>query len=205
MQYDLHVHTAEYSPCSSLRAEDACRLAAALGMRGIGITEHDLWWPATELAGLRTRHPDLIIFNGVECTCREGHFLVFLPAQHNEFAQPPDTIKALAPWAHARRGIVIWAHPFRFEPFNRPPWLETVALDGIETASRNMQIGTRELAAEIAAELELRSFTNSDAHQEDDLGYYTNAFGADITSVEALIQFVKRPSSRIDHTRTNRV
>ena len=195
MNYDLHIHTAEYSPCSSLTADDACRLAAALGLHGIALTEHDLWWPAGAMAELRARHQDLVIFNGMECTCLEGHFLVFLPAKHNDFSQPPDTINALARWTHARSGIVIWAHPFRYEPLSVPAWLERTVLDGIEIASRNMQITTRELAVEVAEEFELISLSNSDAHREEDLGYYLNEFSAELNSVEALIRFLDRSSN----------
>ena len=192
MHYDLHIHSAEYSPCSSLPAEDACRLATALGIRGIAFTEHDLWWPATEMIDLQARHQDLIILNGMECTCREGHFLVFLPSEHNDFSQPPDTINALTQWTHARSGIVIWAHPFRYEPLSVPAWLQTAALDGIEVASSNMPIATRELAVKVAEDFGLTPFSNSDAHREEDLGFYLNMFNAELDRVEALIRFLNR-------------
>ena len=192
MRYDLHTHTAEYSPCSAVAAVELCRLATVLGIDGIALTEHDLWRPQDELTELRERHPELTIFDGMERSCREGHFLVFLPeGADRDRSLPPANIHALSPWTRSRGGILIWAHPFRFESPRFPSWLGEVSVDGIEVISSNMDVRSGELAETAANEYGLAVFTNSDAHDADTLGRYWNQFDADLQSVDQLIEYVK--------------
>jgi predicted metal-dependent phosphoesterase TrpH len=193
MRYDLHLHTAEYSDCSSMPAEDVCRLACGLGIDAIALTEHDRWWPRAELAALRTRHPELIIFNGMERTCREGHFLLFLPTgSETDAGEPPDTIAALSAWSRSWGGALIWAHPFRYGQKRLPPWLGRCCPDGIEVASSNMDLGMSERAIQAAVAFGLVPLTNSDAHDLDTLGRYFNEFDPEIRTVDQLIGFVHR-------------
>ena len=191
MRYDLHTHTAEYSPCSVITAEELCRLAPALGLDGIALTEHDLWWPRSELAALRNRHPELVIFDGMERSCREGHFLVFLPdTPYPGGSLPPDTVRALSGWTHDRGGLLIWAHPFRFESRRMPSWLGEVSIDGIEVLSSNMGLQLSELAESVATHWGIAMLTNSDAHDADCLGRYWNEFESDLRTVDQLVAYV---------------
>jgi predicted metal-dependent phosphoesterase TrpH len=193
MRYDLHAHTAEYSPCSVIAADELCRLATVLGIDGIALTEHDLWRPHDELVSLRARHPGLIIFEGMERSCREGHFLVFLPEHEgNRSTLPPGTVHALSPWTHARGGLLIWAHPFRFEGPRLPSWLNEVSIDGIEVASSNMNLRSAELAEKTARDYGLSVFTNSDAHAAEPLGRYGNDYAERLQTVDQLIRYVKK-------------
>jgi predicted metal-dependent phosphoesterase TrpH len=196
MLYDLHTHSAEYSPCSAIAADELCRLAAILGIDGIALTEHDLWRPYEDLASLRARHPEVIILDGMERSCREGHFLVFLPESENDRRNmPPDTIHSLSPWTHARQGLVIWAHPFRFEGPRLPSWLGEVAVDGIEVGSSNMDWQSKALAEKTAVDHGLRVFTNSDAHGPEPLGHYGNDFDVFLRTVAQLVGFLRNGSS----------
>jgi hypothetical protein len=197
MRYDLHVHTAEYSDCSSMPAEDVCRLACGLGLDAIALTEHDCWWPPAELAALRDRHSELIIFNGMERSCREGHFLLFLPTgAAADAGDPPDTIGALSPWVRSLGGVLIWAHPFRYGQQRLPPWLGRSCPDGIEVASSNMDLGMSERAIQAAEAFGLVPLTNSDAHDLDALGRYFNEFDVEIRTVDQLIRFLHRQRDR---------
>jgi len=197
MRYDLHTHTAEYSPCSAITADELCRLAPALGIDGIALTEHDLWRPQGELAALRESHPELTIFDGMERSCREGHFLVFLPEETGlHAAMPPDTVHALSAWTRERGGLLIWAHPFRFESRRIPFWLSTVPIDGIEVISSNMDLQLSELAESVATEYGILPFFNSDAHEAESVGRYWNEFDAHLHSVDQLIAHVTSGSLR---------
>ena len=192
MRYDLHAHTAEYSPCSAITADELCHLAAALGIDGIALTEHDLWRPHDELAGLRQRHSDVTIFQGMERSCREGHFLVFLPEGFDPpDPLPPDTVHTLSAWTHERGGLLIWAHPFRYEDMRIPHWLSKVPIDGIEVASSNMDLRLSELAEWVATRYGILALANSDAHDSDALGRYINDFDADLQTVDQLIDYVR--------------
>jgi predicted metal-dependent phosphoesterase TrpH len=195
MRYDLHAHSAEYSPCSAIAADELCRLATALGIDGIALTEHDLWWPPDELAALRSRYPGLALFGGMERSCREGHFLVFLPEGADPRGTlPPDTIQTLSPWIHDRGGLLIWAHPFRFESRRIPFWLGNVPIDGIEVTSSNMNLQLSDLAESVANEYGILPLSNSDAHDAESLGRYWNEFDTDLQTVEQLIDHVKNGS-----------
>ena len=195
MRYDLHSHTSEYSPCSVISADELCRLAPALGIEGIALTEHDLWWPQDEIAALRAHHPELTIFDGMERSCREGHFLVFLPEISNSRdTLPPATVHDLSPWTHERDGMLIWAHPFRFESMRLPFWLKKVPIDGMEVTSSNMNLQLSELAESVATEYGILPLTNSDAHDADSLGHYWNEFNSDLHTVEQLIAYITHRS-----------
>jgi len=194
MHYDLHVHTAEYSACSGIPAEDLCRLAYEQGIDGVALTEHDVWWPDNELAALRDRYPELVIFDGMERSCREGHFLLFLPSGENDRTEPPDTVYELSPWTHAKGGMLIWAHPFRYGGRKAPPWVAELPIDGIEIASSNMDFRISEMACKAADDFNLFQFTNSDAHSADSLGRYLNDFDADLRTIDQLIHYVKTHS-----------
>jgi predicted metal-dependent phosphoesterase TrpH len=199
MRYDLHAHTAEYSPCSAIAAEELCRLAVALGIDGIALTEHDLWRPPDELAALRTRYPELTIFAGMERSCREGHFLVFLPEGVDPRGSlPPNTVHTLSPWTHDRGGLLIWAHPFRFESRRIPFWLGNVPIDGIEVTSSNMSLQLSDLAESVATEYGILPLSNSDAHDAESLGRHWNEFDTDLQSVAQLIGYVRNGKDKMD-------
>jgi hypothetical protein len=75
---------------------------------------------------------------------------------------------------HHKNGIVIWAHPFRFDYSFYPVWLDAAELDGIEVASHNMDSPLKTLAQGVAAQNGIMPFENSDAHHVDTLGKYFN-------------------------------
>jgi len=109
MLLDIHVHTAKYSPCSSLDLYDAAIKARAVGLDGICITDHDTDAAKTEAARV-VRETGLRIFVGMEIQTHEGDLLVFgLP-------EPPGMIMyaaALLAKVAAAGGTAIAAHPFR--------------------------------------------------------------------------------------------
>jgi len=192
MRYDLHVHTSRYSPCSQSTAEDICCRAIEVGLTGIALTEHDMWWPAAELSELRVQFPRLVIFSGIEHACSEGHFLIFLPdASQEEHAVVPRSISDLVAWVRAHAGVVIWAHPFRFSRTWFPLWVDQVELDGIEVASSNMDGRSRRLAGEVAASKGWRTLQNSDAHHKDILGQFGNTILDLLKTNEDLIRHLR--------------
>jgi predicted metal-dependent phosphoesterase TrpH len=191
MYYDFHVHTSKYSPCSRSSAESICRRALEVGLTGIALTEHDLWWPRFELDALRHRFPDLQIFQGIEYSCPEGHFLVYLP--HPEAGQSlrAHRILNLIKKVHDHNGIVIWAHPFRFDYTFYPAWLDEAELDGIEVASSNMDDSLKTMAQAMAVQDGIMQFENSDAHHEDVLGRYFNEIPALLKDTKDFVDYVR--------------
>jgi predicted metal-dependent phosphoesterase TrpH len=189
--FALHLESLRYYISRLKLIYDLCRLAFEQGIDGVALTEHDVWWPENELAALRTRYPELVIFDGMERSCREGHFLLFLPSGENDRTQLPVTIYELAPWAHAKGGMLIWAHPFRYGGRTTPPWVSELPIDGIEIASSNMDLRISEMACKVADDFNLLRFTNSDAHSADSPGSYLNDFDADLRTIDQVIRYVK--------------
>ncbi len=194
MKYDLHVHTSRYSPCALESPEVLCRNALQRGLRGIALTEHELWWPSHELELLRLRFPDLVLFRGSEYTCNEGHFLVFLSEERDDLPPSHSGVLRLIDEVHERSGLIIWAHPFRFgEPWS--DWVEKANLDGVEVSSSNMNGKTGELARKVAREKGIRVFQNSDTHVLETLGLYYNEIPADIRDTTELIRNLRGSST----------
>jgi len=167
-----------------------CREALKLGLSGIGLTEHDKWWPTPELERLRTAFPDLTIFRGIECSSAEGHFLVFLPEGTSDKEIGPGPLRRLAPRARDLGGIVIWAHPFRYDR-SIPNWLGDVPLDGLEVASTNMDEKANDLSLEAAKTHGIMALENSDAHDTNSIGVYRNAFSRRLKNNNDLIEHLR--------------
>jgi histidinol phosphatase-like PHP family hydrolase len=167
-----------------------CRKAISLGLTGIALTEHDLWWPEGEFRKLQAKFPDLIIFRGVEYVCLKDEFLVFLPEPNYGTDLRFRNISELISRVHDLGGIVIWAHPFRYDR-SIPEWLQYANLDGMEVDSSNMDIKAKCLALEVARDRGYKVFQNSDAHIVDTLGRYYNDIPILLKNVNQLIRHIK--------------
>jgi len=77
---DLHAHTAPRSNCSRTTLEELVDTARSRGLDALCITEHDVRWPADELADA-SRLLDFPLIPGVELTTDVGHVLAFGPLQ----------------------------------------------------------------------------------------------------------------------------
>ena len=168
-----------------------CQRAVGEGLAGIALTEHDVWWPLSEIQKLQHRFPELKIIRGMEHSCPEGHFLVFLPNPENGDIPSWCSVLDLIPLVHNYGGIVIWAHPFRYSS-KRPNWLKHVQPDGMEVASSNMHSQAETMARKVAAETGIMTFCNSDAHHASSLGNYGNELDFTLNRVEDFINFVRK-------------
>ena len=191
MLYDFHIHTREYSDCSISSAEEMCQRAIEAELTGIALTEHDFWWPLTDMQELQYKFPQLTILRGIEYTCPEGHFLVFLPNPENGDIPSWCSVLDLIPLVHNDGGIVIWAHPFRYSS-KWPKWLNHVRPDGMEVASSNMHRQAEAKARKVAADKGILTFYNSDAHDAFIVGKYINELDIRLTCVEDFITYVRK-------------
>ncbi len=160
------------------------------GLSGIGLTEHDIWWPDEDVDRLQTRFPGLVIMRGVEHSSPDGHFLLFLPEP--ELAGLPKycPAKLLIPAVHDLGGIAIWAHPFRWEQ-DIPTWIEEARPDGMEVASSNMDRVVQDIARGFALKHNIMMFQNTDAHSHRTIGTFANDFPAIFSGVADFISFVQ--------------
>ena len=168
-----------------------CQRAVEKGLAGIALTEHDFWRPPSEIQELQERFPELTIIRGMEHSCPEGHFLVFLPNPENGDIPAWCSVLDLIPLVHNYGGIVIWAHPFRFSS-KWPKWLKHVRPDGMEVASSNMHRQAEAKARKVAADRGILTFHNSDAHDAFIVGRYINELDIELTCVEDFITYVHK-------------
>lgn len=190
MLYDFHVHTREFSACSISSAVEMCTRAVEAKLAGIALTEHDVWWPQADIQKLQDTFPGLTIIRGMEYSCPEGHFLVFLPNPENGNLPAWCSVLDLIPLVRKHGGIVIWAHPFRFKA-TKPTWLARAQPDGMEVASSNMHPQAETLARKVAAEKGIMTFCNSDAHHANLIGSYGNKLDRPLSCVEDFIIYVR--------------
>ncbi|UCG11673.1 MAG: PHP domain-containing protein [Deltaproteobacteria bacterium] len=190
MRYDFHIHTREYSACAVSTAEQICFKAAEAGLAGIALTEHKVWWPLPKIQKLRKQFTTLTIMRGIEYSCPEGHFLVFLPNPENGKLPTWCSVLDLIPMVHHYGGVVIWAHPFRFDS-TWPDWLDYSCPDGIEVASSNMHRRAETMATRVASERGILMLRNSDAHHRDTVGSHGNELDASLECVEDFIKYVR--------------
>jgi predicted metal-dependent phosphoesterase TrpH len=176
MKLDLHLHTIRHSPDSRMDPLAMLRRAHEVGLDGVVITEHDYLWTEPELQELREAGGGLVVLAGIEVTAREGHFLVY--GVTDPFVLPRYIgVSELCREVHRQGGAVVAAHPFRWgQPFEEILHDERPDLDGLELMSRNMDDDCRRRTARVQARTSLAGLGNSDAHDEETLGFCFTEF-----------------------------
>ena len=115
MLIDIHVHTSQFSPDSSVSPEEAIIKAKEAGLDGICFTDHNKGWDIAEIERLRTKY-SYPLFTGVEIDTVEGHILVF---GADVKVEGPLRIVKLREIVSAAGGFMIAAHPLKgFRVFN---------------------------------------------------------------------------------------
>lgn len=214
LKYDLHVHTAESSPCGKVTAKDAVRLYKDAGYSGICVTDHfckaffeNQTGSAKEridnfLGGYRAARrfgmeAGLTVLLGIEARLdgvsgNEGNeYLVY--GLTEDFLYENPEIYQLNPLSFSRlirkAGMMIYqAHPLR--PRMVP--VDRSLLDGIEGYNGNPRHNSRndEISA-WAEEQGIPMISGSDFHQVEDAargGIITNER---ITSPDALLRTLR--------------
>ena len=188
MLLDIHVHTAKYSPCSSLDLYDAAIKARAVGLDGICITDHDTDAAKTEAARV-VRETGLQIFVGMEVQTYEGDLLVFgLP-------EPPGMIMyaaALLAKVAAAGGTAIAAHPFRDNERGLGEYiLQLPGLGGVEVLNGRTTKAGNARAQALAVKHKFARLGGSDAHHLEELGRYATFVPGLVADEKQFIQAVR--------------
>jgi predicted metal-dependent phosphoesterase TrpH len=195
MRIDLHVHTSPRSPCSSLDPLELVREAERLGLDGICLTEHQVWWGPDEIAELAER-TSVKILRGNEFTTNQGDILVF---GYEEDVKELLTIEELRDRVAAVGGFMITAHPFRgFKTFGIGQLQMTVEqacrrkvfdfVDAIEIRNGKVSDQENDMAARVAERLGLPGTAGSDAHRVDEVGKWVTDFERAIEDEQGLIE-----------------
>jgi predicted metal-dependent phosphoesterase TrpH/aminoglycoside phosphotransferase (APT) family kinase protein len=136
MLLEMHAHTAEHSPCSTVAAVDLVRAVVAKGLQGIVITDHHYLWPDAELLELRrdAQVPEhFVVLTGQELSSAElGDVLVY----GADRIFPPGTPLAVVR-EHSPQAALVWAHPYRGTRTPDRADLLHPLLDGVEIFNAN--------------------------------------------------------------------
>jgi predicted metal-dependent phosphoesterase TrpH len=197
MKFDLHLHTRRHSPDSVTDPFELLAAAAAAGLDGVVITEHDYLWPEDELAELRAAAPHLVVLAGVEVTGRGGDVLCY---GVTDMKQLPRGI----PWpelcreVHRQGGACVAAHPNRWgQPFEKLLADQRPELDGIEVRSNNMDADLRARAAELLAKYpHFSQLGNSDSHAKETVGVCYTEFDCEIRTAADLVAAIRGRKGR---------
>ncbi len=192
MKFDLHMHTARYSPDADTDPFDLVRSAVAAGLDGIVITEHDCLWPDHELEELRAAAPGLVILGGVEVTGAGGDVLCYGVTDLAPLRRGTEW-RALTRAVRRQGGACVAAHPNRWnQPFERLLVEQEPELDGIEVMSNNMDADLRVRAAGLLEKYpHFAQLGNSDSHQPETVGCCYTDFDAEIRSSADLVAAIR--------------
>lgn len=192
MKFDLHLHTARHSSDAVTDPFDLLRAAAAAGLDGVVLTEHDYLWPEEELAELRAAAPGLVVLAGMEVTGRGGDVLVYGITDSHRL---PRGIGwgDLCREVHRQGGVAVAAHPNRWgQPFEQVVRDAGAELDGIEVLSNNMDPDLRARAAELLAKYpHFAQLGNSDSHARETVGCCYTEFAVEIRTTADLVAAIR--------------
>ncbi len=162
MKIDLHVHCSERSSCAVSDAESQIRAALENGLDALAFTDHFRLVPPDELMALNERFAPFRVYSGIEITADKEDWLVF-GIQDPKIERRLWTYPDLWNFVRERQGVMILAHPFRWEPLIHVD-LETYPPDGVEVRSHNTPVEREEEIIRLACQHGLALFQNSDSH-----------------------------------------
>ena len=113
---DLHIHTARYSPCSSIPPQELIARDRACRLDGLALTEHERRWTRQEIERLiaETGGGDFTIMAGMEVRTMSGdrHTGDLLVFGSLSLPEIPCSIDEVCRLVHRQGGIVIAPHPY---------------------------------------------------------------------------------------------
>jgi predicted metal-dependent phosphoesterase TrpH len=194
MHLDLHVHTTQYSPCSTMSPDELMDSVKAAGLDGVCITEHNKIWTRDDADALSKKH-GLPVFRGMEVTTTGGDILVFGLEEEPEGIWSPAALKARV---NAVGGVAIAAHPFRGfltfgfgalemtleDAIDNPTFLH---VHGLEICNGLVTEDENDLARKVVDELGLLGLGGSDAHKPEGVATCVTKFHDRIGSEQELI------------------
>ena len=196
LRFELHVHS-NYSKDGMSTVEDILRAAAAKGLDGVAITDHDTTAGGKYALSVVGRvAPGLIVIPGEEVSTREGHLIVLGITSDIPKGMPvEDTIKE----ARKLGGLVIVPHPY-----NRPRHGMAIP-DGADAAevynSRYIFGLHNRIALRRARARHLPEVAGSDAHQASLVGTAITLIQSEKNS-RAVLDAIRQGKTSMDVRKT---
>lgn len=182
MLIDLHCHTKVLSPCSALTPEALVRAAAARGLDGVCITEHDALWPYDEIERVAAEM-DFLVLRGMEVTTEVGHVLVFGMHHHHPAMATLDELYRIV---RDERALMYLAHPSRRYGTLPPDDLSTI-FDSVEEQNGTEGMLQNDNAVRLARGLRLPGIGGSDSHSVREVGVCATEFNVGISDEASFV------------------
>lgn len=196
LRFDLHVHT-NYSKDGMSSVEKVLRAAAARGLDGIAITDHDTTAGARYALDVVNRvAPGLLVIPGEEVTTRSGHLIVLGITR-----DIPGGLSVGATIKEARKlgGIVVVPHPYN-RPRHGMPIPE--GADAAEVYNSRYILGMHNrMATRHARELGVPEVAGSDAHQASLVGNAITLINAN-KNMKDVLEAISQGKTSIDVKKT---
>ena len=192
MKFDLHVHTT-LSPCSRLSLEEILFSAAARGLDGVCITDHDTM-AVRHCLREGIQNNGLSVIFGMEYTTSEGDFLLFGP-----FEDLPPGLPAKLLLRHVERcgGVAVGAHPFRKGRSVREHLVRDELCGIVEGVNGRNSEQENKSVVKWQQQFNIPLVGGSDAHLPAELGRVFTRFRSPVRSRNDLIHALKQGS--FDH------
>ncbi len=188
MRVDLHLHTSERSYCAVASAASQLGAARAAGLGAVAVTDHH----RLTSPGLRRRWQErfapLLVLPGIEISLEEDVLVLGLDDVRLE--EPDWTWPELHDFVRERGGLLVLAHPFRYQDEIRLD-LERFRPDAIEAWSSNLPPVRAERIAAVAGPLGVPVVADSDAHGTAPVGRYWNELLAPAASGDEVLELIR--------------
>ena len=170
-----------------------------VGLDGICLTDHDVFWTEQQIRDLSSKH-DFLVIPGCEINTESGHVLVFGLSQYEFGMHRPEFLQASVDRAE---GVMIAAHPYRRrfleEPAERPgvreEMLERAIGDkffqmcqGIEALNGRGLAIQNGFSRELGGLLSTNMTAGSDAHKLEQIGTVATEFKRPVSCLKDLIR-----------------
>jgi len=195
MLLEMHCHTREHSPCSSVGAADLLKQLYRKGVQGAVITDHHYLWGEQELRSLRhdAEAPDhFLIFSGQEVRTSDlGDVLVYGAGEIIPKGTPLADIRLGYPGA-----ALVLAHPYRDGRLPREETFANPSLDGIEIFSSNHSVAENARGLRDWHRLRFTALAGTDTHGGSYAGAYPTLFDHPADSIEELAAEIRKGRCR---------
>ena len=186
--FEMHAHTSDRSLDSGVSADALVAQAAARGLDGVCLTEHNALWHPDDLIEFAERH-EISVFPAMELGTDAGHILVYgLERYHPTMLQ----IETLRPIVQSEGAVMALAHPMRVFHGPRPGWDDfPLWFEGVEVINGDHSDSENGYMDRHARSLGLAALGGSDVHSRQAVGRVATAFTSPVGSLEHLVEAIR--------------
>jgi predicted metal-dependent phosphoesterase TrpH len=188
---EIHTHTAEYSPCSSIRAVSLIRSVFEKGIGGVVFTDHHYLWPGDDIRRLRAYldvPDDFLLLAGQEVFTRDyGDVLVYGADASIPQGSGLSELRQKYPDA-----ALVWAHPYRSGRIPVMTELFNSSFDAIEVINPRQKDWENDRSISDWKTWGFTATSGTDIHDDAYAELYPLHLKEDIMDINGLAACIKR-------------